>query len=294
MKFLQKKNRIYIFPTKMGGYLIGLLFLMFLLSVGYSNNLLLIFTLFLFGFNLLWLIQTHFHLQVLKLASVEIPDAHMDEAAILHIHWHKTPAGPLDWQLELLGKNQKLKIESYDHQENSSQGAFKVPLRGRLNWKYLKVSTVLPYGLYKTWVHLEVNQESFGYPKVLKDISLFDFQMNSREGEIPEEKPGPNDIRNLAPYQGEEYRRISWKHYARSGELVVKEGEEYHSPLWTHQLKTHLDGMEKEKYLSEIATKLVHCSRHQIPFVLHTDKGPLGPAVDEAHLRECLRILSLW
>ena len=63
----KKKARIYIMPTRMGGYLNGLIFLMFLLSVGYSNNLLLIFTLFLFGLNLICCIHTHYHLNALKI-----------------------------------------------------------------------------------------------------------------------------------------------------------------------------------------------------------------------------------
>ncbi len=290
---LFRKNRIYIFPTKMGGYLIGLLFLMFLLSVGYSNNLLLIFTLFLFGFNLLWLIQTHFHLKALRLSNIEISDAHAFESATIQIHWLKTPKGPLDWKIDLLSKDQSIQTESYIHQEHGSQGLMRISKRGLNKWKFLKVSTIQPFGLYRTWVHFELHQESFTYPKTLQDEPIQKLDLNHREGEIPQEKAGPEDIRNFAPYQGEEYRRISWKHYARSGELLIKEGEEQHSPLWIHRLKLPLGENEKEAYLSDLATKMVYCFRHQIPFLFENDTLSLGPASDETHLRECLRILSL-
>src|SRR5215212_6754965 len=101
-KQFQKQERIYILPTRMGGYLNGLIFLMFLLSVGYNNNLLLIFTLFLFGLNLIWVIQTHFHLHALKIETLIIDEGHAGEALHVKALWKKAPEVPHQWRMALL------------------------------------------------------------------------------------------------------------------------------------------------------------------------------------------------
>lgn len=88
---LRKRTRVYILPTRMGGYLNGLIFLMILLSIGYSNNLLLIFTLVLFSFNLIWIIQTHFNLNQLRLARMKIADGYADSKTQLTLSWKKLP-----------------------------------------------------------------------------------------------------------------------------------------------------------------------------------------------------------
>ena len=101
LRQIKKKSRIYIIPTRMGGYLNGLIFLMFLLSVGYNNNLLLIFTLFLFGLNLIWLIQSHFHMHKLKLDAVHLEDGHALESVSVRVCWKNSPLPPLLWELSL-------------------------------------------------------------------------------------------------------------------------------------------------------------------------------------------------
>jgi uncharacterized protein (DUF58 family) len=272
MKLFNKNNRIYIFPTKMGGYLIGLLFLMFLLSVGYGNNLLLIFTLFLFGFNLLWLIQTNFHLKKLNLSHIEFPDGHEGEEALVRIKWRNLPEGLAEWNLQVENDTDMQAIQSIENSNFQSIGLVRLSKRGRVQWSFLKVSTTRPYGLYRAWIYLKLDQVSFVYPKLKYHEGGLQLLNHSHEGESPNDKKGPNDIRNLAPYQGEEFRRISWKHYARSGEILIKEGEDHHSPLWIENLELQKHIKNKESYLSDVATNLVYCYRNQIQFVATSDK----------------------
>jgi hypothetical protein len=289
----RKKVRIYILPTKMGGYFNGLIFLMFLLSVGYSNNLLLIFTLFLFGFNLLWVVQSHFHLHGLKLNHLQIPNGHVDELLPLSIFWSKSPEAPLEWQIILEDQEQQITTHLFQEGPEVARGELKLTKRGLWKWRYLRVSTSLPFGLYRTWVYYPLKHETFAFPKIRSQIKAPPLLNLHRSGELPQEKAGPEDIRNLAPYQGEEFRRISWKHYARSGELYIKEGEDLSAPLWKHFLHPPADPKLKENYLSELATFMVYCHRHQIPFYFETSTEKWGPSFDENHLSQCLKVLSL-
>ena len=105
---MRSRTRVYIFPTRMGGYAIGLISLMFLLSIGYSNNLLLIFTITLFGLNLLWVVNSHFHLARLSPGQVYVEDGHSKTPMATTFRWKKWPRGNLQWTMKLIGENLRI------------------------------------------------------------------------------------------------------------------------------------------------------------------------------------------
>lgn len=287
---MRKRSRIYILPTKMGGYLNGLIFLMFLLAIGYSNNLLLIFTLFLFGMNLIWVIQTHFHLRALKLQSVNISDGHAGELNESHIVWKKTPKGPYKWEFALENDSEIIDVTSTYDTENASSVQLKFPKRGVWYFKYLKVKTEMPFGLYQVWIYLPLETKAFAYPAKLKDVPPLSFNPSNEEGSEEGLRKGPHDVKSLSPYMGEESRRISWKHYARTGELLIKEGEQLQRAQVVFKLQKYIEN--KEIALSELATLMVHCANSDTSFTLESEEFKKGPRHDQAFLQECLRELA--
>jgi uncharacterized protein (DUF58 family) len=278
-------------PTKMGGYLIGLIFLMFLMAIGYDNNLLLIFTLFLFSINLLWLVQSHFHLYHLKLQNLSLPDGHASSLLPLKVIWDKSPKGPYNWNLTLEKSRETVKPELYEQTERFALGELKIPTRGIWKWTHLKVSTELPFGLYRIWCFYPVQFETVAYPALLNDVVLNDLANNNFGESIAMGRAGREDIWNLAPYQGDESRKISWKHYARSGDLLIKEGEEYSKQFF--HIRFEFPKTNPETYLSLLATQMVDCHRRGIPFLFEGPHGKLGPAQHSDHLHQCLKVLSL-
>lgn len=285
-KQFRKKSRIYILPTKMGGYLNGLIFLMFLMSIGYGNNLLLIFTTFLFAFDLLWLVQTHFHLYRLKFDQLQIPHGHAGQAISISAFWKSSPMGPCNWQLVLESDQGDFKLNSTLDQSNKSVGEFSPTRRGHYQWKYLKIKTVNPFGLYQAWIYIPLSQHSLVYPTLLKNVEL-PLSGKDFEGELQLDKKGQDDFRGLTRYAFEESRRISWKHYAQSGNLLIKEGEELKTPLLELELILPSNEALKENYLSYLATQLVECQRRDIPFQLRVNQQTSG------QLSDCLKVLSL-
>lgn len=291
---LKKRTRVYIVPTKMGSYLNGLIFLMFLLSVGYSNNLLLIFTLFLFSFNVIWIIQTHFHLQALKLNRLQVESGHVGDKIALTVRWGRLPALPGNWEIQLLGpKGVHIPVRSLEETNDVTLGDISLPHRGLWSWDSLRVGTSRPFGLYYAWIYFPIKNESLAYPELLKNMAGINLQDSGQIGDVPSERKGDEDIKELAPYQGEESRKISWKHYARSGELFVKEGEDLHSPTLNLKIRPPEEGSAKELYLSQVATQLVYCHRNQVPFFYDSVFMKKGPAHHQKHLQECLKDLTL-
>lgn len=278
-------------PTRMGGYLSGLIFLMFLLSIGYSNNLLLIFTLLLFGLNLIWLIQTHFHLHHLKLDSMSIQDGHAEEPLLVRINWKKSPPSPLKWEIRLETDHEVIKLSTIEDTPLHSSGQITLPFRGVWQFQHIRIKTQMPFGLYQSWIYMPVNLKVFSYPARLKNLEDIKALHADKEGEFSGLKSGPHDVWNLRPYVGEESRKISWKHYAKSGELVVKEGEELTNSIVKFYVP--LDSPSKEFLLSKTATQMVQCLRNETAFSLETPNLKTVTALSEKHLQDCLRELSL-
>ncbi len=269
-------------PTRMGGYLNGLIFLMFLLSVGYGNNLLLIFTLFLFGFNILWLIQTHFYLHRFKGLSVSIEDGFAKEDVLVQISWDDYAEGT---------SNLELCLETDRNSIPVTQGLCRFPLRGIWNISHLKVATVMPYGLYRAWRYLPLHEiKAFVYPEKLKDVPPLDIKSQIDEGDLAAQEKGLHDFWGMGPYQGEELRRISWKHYARLGTLVVKEGERFSTSKINFRYYPELP--DKELQLSRLATQMLYCHKNEIHFSLNTGTFKRDSGRGQNHLKECLRELS--
>lgn len=287
----RKKTRVYIMPTKMGGYLIGLIFLMFLLSIGYDNNLLLIFTLFLFSFNVLWLIQSHFHLHHLKLRNIILQNGHTDESLSFKLFWNSSPKAPVNWNICLETKDNAINAKVLEQNEHFFQGELKLPKRGLWNWSYLKVSSILPFGLYRVWSFIPLNYQSYSYPALKKDFSRPEIQLGSVGESVPQHKAGNEDVWNLSNYEGGESRKISWKHYARSGELLIKEGEAYEDP--SLRITLNIPEAQKEEYLSDVASQMVYCWQKGIPFLFEAPKNTLGPNKNQEHLIQCLKVLTL-
>lgn len=292
-KLFLRKRRVYVLPTKMGGYLNGLIFLMFLLSVGYSNNLLLIFTLFLFGFNLIWLVQTHYHLKALVPAQVMLEDGHVGEGLRLMIRWQQRPPGPRDCELQLQTEGFRLKASHLSQELDSTQGYISLPHRGLWRWHTLKIETDRPFGLYRAWIYWPLDLATFAWPQLQKIAANLPLQAGLLEGEVPTDKRGPGDMKGLLPYSNEEARQISWKHYARTGQLLVREGEEVRTPNAHFKWDEMNSGEAKEERLSQLATALVYCHRQDIPFSLQFAGRSRGPANSRSHLIQCLKDLSL-
>lgn len=290
-RLMRIRTRVYIFPTRMGGYLIGLIGLMFLLAIGYSNNLLLIFTIALFGLNLIWLVNSHFHMARLSPGQVFVEDGHVGVPMNVSFRWKKWPKGVCQWRLSLIGEKGRSEVRITTEEEGRTMGEITLPSRGVYHWTHFLIKTDRPFGLYQTWIYYKIDVTAHAYPALQKDAALPSPEILEREGSVNGDRRGDDGLRGLAHYQGEGSKRISWKHYAKSGELLVKEGEEVKTELMRIKLNLPDDRNRRETELSRIATLMVHCYRQEIPF-LFMGSTQKGPGAHLELLRDCLRELA--
>ncbi len=287
---MKKRNQVYILPTRMGGYLIGLIFLMFLMSVGYSNNLLIIFTLVLFSMNLIWLIQTHFHLHALGIQWILVNDGHAGEPQLVKVFWEKSPSEPLEWEIWLEEESTSIPVRVISTTKQYCLGEILIPDRGHRRIQHIRIKTNRPFGLYQVWRYFKINTAFYVFPRKLKSSHPLNFRSLGIEVEDGRTQMGANDFWSLKYYQGGESKRISWKHYARSGELLVKEGQD-HLTFEVH-FKLLMEYYDKEFVLSKLATQMVVCHQSHVPFSLETFQKKISLGSSEKHLFDCLRELA--
>lgn len=288
----RKKIRVYIFPTKLGGHLNGLIFLMFLLAIGYANNLLLIFTIFLFAFNLMWLIKSHFYLNKFRPGHISVMSGHAGTSLLVGIQLDSAPDGPWDWAIELEGDQGTFSFHELKAQASKLEGDIRPTRRGYYRWKYLKVKTHKPFGFYQVWIYFPMSVDSVVYPSLLSSAS-FPLNTQALSGEIPLDRKGPEDFRGLGRYDSDESRKISWKHYARTGELLIKEGEETRAATFEIHFDPPDEPAAKENYLSLLATQMIECHRRDIPFSFRAAEFSRPPSTELSHVQECLKVLAL-
>lgn len=291
LRQFKKKSRVYIMPTPMGGYLNGLIFLMFFLAVGYNNNLLLIFTLFLFGLNVIWVIQSHYHLHHLKFKTISIEDGHADEPILTRLFWEQIPEAPNRWEISLEDdEGRSFKIVNTSNHSLTTEGEVIFNKRGVWKFPHIKVINEMPFGLYRTWIYFKLDVNVYVYPKRIWNLPLTNYTETYQEGEFGTNRKGPHDFLNLAPYENGESSKISWKRYARSGELVIKEGEELKQSIVSFKIFPSLP--DKEFSLSRIASQMINCLKNQTSFSLETPNKKIGPDNSQKHLVDCLRELA--
>ncbi len=221
-KQFRKKSRVYIMPTSMGRYYIGLIALIFLLGVGYSNNLLLGLGLLLASLGLFWLIEAHFWMDNFKFEAIQFTDAEAGSPVIVKIigvhPQKKSFFERLKAEIEI-GDELKFKV-------TESQEIFHItPVkRGLYRPAYLKLASEGFLGLFYCWKFIKVDENFWVYPTKTFDVAKHSFSNLSHDHQILIRSQGRDYHRQYVP--GDDAKRIDWKRWAKNSELFVFMGEE--------------------------------------------------------------------
>lgn len=286
--FLQRQ---FIFPTNLGGYLNGLIFLLMLLAFGYNNNLLLIFTLILFGMNLVWVIQSHLFFKKMTFLDLSVKDAFQGQVQELRIRWrNENDFG--DWEVEIVRGKERYKVSSVVTKNETLVGEFLLPSRGHYSFSRLRISSPSPFGLYRNWIILPIKCEAFVYPALRKGYRSSPQVATQSTGNLARDPHVYEEFIEFRSSEAELSSRISWKHYARTGEILVKHGEGVRGETRSLNLPAGLSGEAKERALSDLATEIQECALTGQEFELKLPGSILGPGGGPSFIKSTLRELA--
>ena len=258
--------RIMAIPTKMGGYFIGLIFLIYILAIGYSNNLLLIFCLVLFSLNFIWFLTTLRYALNLKLHFSQIRSNYAGEDFEVSLDLNEELDSIHDLGISFRDSlNQTFKVKIINHDGKRIIGRTNTLPRGVYDWRVIILKVSAPLGLYQITRKVQVSHSTFSYPQLIKNFDLRPEEVQGDGVELMSGQ-GSGDFFGLNAYDNESARKISWKHYAQTGSLFLKEFENNKTAKIFIELNLPEKSELKESYLSTISSQLTETQRLNIPF----------------------------
>lgn len=287
-------RRIFIMPTRTGGSFALVLFLMLLVAINYQNSLAYGLTFLLLSMAILGILHTYRNLSGLVISAGVSRPVFVGETVQLNL---RLEADGRAHQAISLGWD----AASVQQVDVSAEERVEVGLtllaqsRGWLHAPRLRIESVFPLSILRTWSWLDLEQTALIYPRPVAGAMplLKGVQPHAEDQGLATQGPGVDDYQGLRVYQpGDNRRRLHWKAYSRGQGLLLKD----FTDLSGHDLCLDFMalGGDIEERLSRLCYWVVILSQRQQPFALRLP-GFLS-AVDSGnqHRETCLRALALY
>jgi uncharacterized protein (DUF58 family) len=286
-----KHNTIYVLPSKMGcGFLI-IAILNFILGINYQNNLILAMAYLMFVVLVLAILVGYSNMNGL---TIQFKSAHS----------HYSPISPqLDFVINPKKDCQSLQF-IYSQQTILTQEIIKkrtcltVSLphaeRGRYAIKKFKILSQYPFGLVSVWSYMNLKHTVFVYPEQLppKANSMNAINSGSEKGNV-KRRNGTDEFEFLAIHQqGMSLQRVSWKHYAKTQQLMIKEFEDLSAEQRTFDFANLMGTTESR--LSQLSYLVTQANVKGQAYSLKLDGKMFTYNKGTEHLTTCLEALSCY
>ncbi|HSY08118.1 MAG TPA: DUF58 domain-containing protein [Steroidobacteraceae bacterium] len=286
-------RRIYILPTRAGCGFGVLLFCMFIAGLNYSNSTALFLTFWLMGFVLVGLHRCHRNLLGIALQHATALPTFAGAAGQLELTLGNSAAlTRLRIEADLPG----MPASATDIAATSAaRVSLAVPttVRGRLLIDGLRLTTALPFGLFRAWTWVYLPLEIIVYPRARGSLPLPAVAGMNHGARIRGGAGGDEWLGLRAFRDGDSPRQVAWKAYARGAPLLVKEYCSASAPERFFDFE-RLPGLDTEKRLEQLSAWIVDADNRgeRYALTLPGSKLPLDRGPQHRHL--CLRALALF
>jgi uncharacterized protein (DUF58 family) len=286
-------RRIYILPTGLGLAYAAMLFAMFLGAMNYGNNLALGLGFMLGGLGLTAMHYCHRNLARLRIASALSEPVFAGETAHFRIALEND--APLARHEVTIGNDYGLAAPARIDTGQRSVLSVELPAerRGYLTLDHFEVSTRHPFGLFRAWAPLHLNQRCIVYPRPAPR-GLAPPPYETDVGGAQEASRGDEDFAGLRSFHpGDSPRRIAWKAFAREQGLQVKVYAG--TAVTSHRFEwDSLPGLDVEARLSQLCRWIEDAHAQGRAFGLKLPGTELAPNIGVAHRQRCLTALALF
>lgn len=289
-----ERRRIYILPTRYGYAFAALLFVLFLWSVNYSNNMGFAFTFLLaaVAHNSMW--QAHDALLGLIIHPGNAEPVFVGQALRFQFRLENPQPQPR------YGIGLQWSDQPPEYVDLPASGATVVVLhipaarRGWLRLGRLKVLTRFPLGLLQSWSWVEFTSAGLVYPAPRGGRALPAATPNSSGGGLHEQGPGSEDYAGFRPYApGDSPRRIAWKAAGRNDQWLVKRFTDQARPeLWLDWALLGDDPVEAR--LEQLCQWVLKAESDGLRYGLRLPGVTLPPGQGDRQRRRCLEALALF
>ena len=301
---LLKSNKIYILPNRFGLLYLLVILIMVLTGATYSNNLIYLLGFFLFSVFVSGMVQTHSNVNGTEVQVSSIDDAYEDQNVRIHLIFkNRTKKLKQTLRVQLPKGNEYIlevpaKAEIVEaHKMVSASFEINHHKRGVYRCPRLKVYTNFPMGLFVSWMYQNSEKDYYIYPRP-ENFPGSQYQLMGESQELRKgkaiDKQTDSDFREHREYrQGESYRHIDWKAYARKRPLLVKtfEGDSGVQKVFNYSQLYHLSPEERLRQLSYWITESLRANE-SFQLILPDERTGMSDGL--AHARNCLRALAVF
>lgn len=294
-----KGGRIYILPTGFGFLFILSSVLMILVAATYQNNLVNLLAFFMLSLVFVAMVQTHNNLKDIRVSAIETEGGFAGETWAASIILHNPTQEDrhnIDFELKC-----EKKVGFYENTRPllrlgslHLRASYPAKERGRHHLPAIKISSVFPLGLFRSWIWFKHESSYLVYPSRAGNRTLpISSSSGERIGGSLRSEAGDDFYGHRKFQTGDSAHHVDWKAHARGRPLLVKEFKDSSSGFvrldWNH-----LEGLDTEQRLSQLACWVDECKRRQLPFSLRLpgvetelDQGP-------EHAAHCLERLAIY
>lgn len=278
---------IFILPSRYGCWFMLLTALLYLLGTNYQNNLILLLSYLMLSLFLLCIVLTYQNMSGLTLRCPHAPELFADTPGIAPVQL-SSAKNHFMLQLNFIGHN----AIALEHRVDSAALTLKPTVRGCYLLPRLKISSDYPFGLWRSWSYIAIQQQYWVYPAPVagQQQPAADDTTNSAE----QDTSVPSGD-NLAPYRsGDSLRYLLWKRLARDPYNPVIR-QQHHSPEakpdWVEVPPASGDALERA--LSIACQQLLALEQSGNRYGLKLRGTVIAQSNGPGHLQRCLQELAL-
>ncbi len=285
-----KHQNMYVVPSKFGLGFIFFAILIFSLGSNYQNNLVLLCAYLLFALFFISILQSYLNLIDTQVRFVSAQDGYAHSGYKIVFSMQNINQA---FSVFVINNNKHVEINTINEEKTVYQLQVEGLQRGKHQIARLKIQSRYPFGIATVWSYVLFPNEIYIYPTPVP-FSLHQYNIKS-EGEGDQQnqeyKTGTDEFFSIREFiEGESISRISWKHYAKTQTLMVKEFNEYQSQQFMFSLEQVPGDYEtKLQHLSYLINQAYH---DEIIYGLKLANKLIKPDHGITHMTKCLRALS--
>lgn len=288
-----KRRRIYILPTQFGVVFAALVFAMLLGSINYSASLGFGLTFLLGGLGLVAMHHCHNNLLATSVRFAGAAPVFAGDEAHFRIVLGNRARAPRQ-EIELVrGASRAGPVDLDPGHSRTVTLAIAARERGVLRLDRFAVSTRFPGNLFRAWTWVHMDARCLVYPEPAPPGRPMPVGYDGHGSAGARERDDADFTGLRAAVAGDPPRRIAWKAFARSDQLLVKQfsGAAEQPCLFDWD---DLRELATEERLSQLTRWCLDAADGLRSFGLKLPGTTVPLGSGDRHLHECLRALALY
>lgn len=282
MKLPRKHKSIYIYPNRFGFLFVGSFVLSVLLGATYENNMLFLFAFVQLGFIFVAILVTAAEIRAVEVLSINIGGGFPGEAAPIKLLLTNLSKNEVQFTVAGIGEPLDYKLRA--NQTQLFMKAMPLPgRRGSYALDRIRFFTSGPFLFFNCWKYWYLNHPYYVYPTPAGQS-------------LPLRSTGVDiaNVSGLEEYTGTQpISRISWRHFGRTGRLLIKAAESAGLDLFDFDAQK-LQGLEHEAACAQLSKWICEAELAGIPYSLKLPHSASAAGIGPKHRDQQLTELAKW